>query len=124
MDSPRWQREGFSTKNASIAHFTSPFIHYVLILFMFLAGTNFTMTYFGLHGKFKKMIQNEEFRFYLLFSLTVSIIVGLVIYNLGHDTFEKSIRDALFQVVSIVTTTGYVTHDYTSWTSFLTVLFF
>lgn len=115
---------GFSTKNASIAYFTSPFIHYVLIVFMFLAGTNFTMTYFGLHGEFKRVIRNEEFRFYLIFSLTVSLIVGLIIFSLGHDTFEKSIRDALFQVVSIVTTTGFITHDYTSWTFFLTLLFF
>ncbi|MEQ9402361.1 MAG: TrkH family potassium uptake protein [Cyclobacteriaceae bacterium] len=115
---------GFSTKNASIAHFTSPFIHYVIIVFMFLAGTNFTMTYFGLHGQFKKVIRNEEFRFYLFFSVAVSLLVGFIIFSIGHDTFEASVRDALFQVVSIVTTTGFVTHDYTSWTSFLTVLFF
>ncbi|MEQ9009224.1 MAG: potassium transporter TrkG, partial [Ekhidna sp.] len=81
-------------------------------------------TYFGLHGRFKKVLNNEEFRFYLFFCVFVSIIVGLLIFNLGHDTFEKSMRDALFQVVSVVTTTGYVTHDYTAWTSFLTVLFF
>ncbi|NQZ76270.1 MAG: TrkH family potassium uptake protein [Ekhidna sp.] len=115
---------GFSTKNASIAHYSDPFIQYVIIAFMFLAGTNFTMTYFGLHGDFKKVLRNEEFRFYLIFCVVTSLLVGLIIYNLGHDTFEKSIRDALFQIVSVVTTTGYVTHDYTAWTSFLTVLFF
>ena len=115
---------GFSTKNASIAHYQDPFIQYVIIFFMFMAGTNFTMTYFGLHGKFRKVLRNEEFRFYLIFCVASSLIVGLIIFNLGHDTFEKSIRDALFQIVSVVTTTGYVTHDYTSWTSFLTVVFF
>lgn len=115
---------GFSTKNASVAHYPSPYIQYVIIFFMFLAGTNFTMTYMGLHGKFLKVIKNEEFRFYLLFSVISSVLVGLIIYSLGHDTFEKSLRDALFQVVSVVTTTGFVTHDYTAWTSFLTVLFF
>ncbi|MBV6646861.1 MAG: TrkH family potassium uptake protein [Cyclobacteriaceae bacterium] len=115
---------GFSTKNNSVEYFSSPFIQYVIILFMFLAGTNFTMTYFGLHGNFKKVIRNEEFRFYLGFSVVISIIVGLVIYSLDHDSFEKSMRDALFQVVSIITTTGYVTHDYTKWTSFITILFF
>lgn len=115
---------GFSTKNASIAHFSSPFIQYVIITFMFLAGTNFTMTYFGLHGEFKKVIKNQEFLFYSLFCLTASIIVGIIIFGLGHDSFEKSIRDALFHVVSIITTTGYVTHDYTTWSSFLTLLFF
>jgi len=115
---------GFSTKNASIAHYHDPFIQYVIILFMFLAGTNFTMTYFGLHGQFRKVLRNEEFRFYLVFSLVVSLVIGFIVYSLGHDTFEKSIRDALFQVVSLVTTTGFVTHDYTSWTSFVTVVFF
>ncbi len=115
---------GFSTKNASVAYYHDPFIQYVIIIFMFLAGTNFTMTYFGLHGQFKKIIQNEEFRFYFFFCLFISILVGLIIFSLGHDTLEKSIRDALFQVVSLVTTTGFVTHDYTSWTSFVTVLFF
>jgi len=115
---------GFSTKNASIAHYHDPFIQYVIIAFMFLAGTNFTMTYFGLHGQFRKVLRNEEFRFYLIFCVFVSILIGLIIYSLGHDTFEKSIRDALFQVVSLVTTTGFVTHDYTSWTSFVTVVFF
>lgn len=115
---------GFSTKNASIAHFSSPFIQYVIILFMFLAGTNFTMTYFGLHGQFKKVLKNQEFTFYLLFCVIASLVVGTVIYGLGHDSLEKSIRDALFQVISIITTTGYVTHDYTTWTSFLTLLFF
>ncbi|MFY0688974.1 MAG: TrkH family potassium uptake protein [Cyclobacteriaceae bacterium] len=115
---------GFSTKNASVAYFTSPFIQYVIILFMFMAGTNFTMTYFGLHGEFKKVIRNEEFKTYLIVCLGISVIVGLVIFGLGHDDFEKSIRDALFQVVSVVTTTGYITHDYTVWTPFITMLFF
>ncbi|GAB4237445.1 MAG: TrkH family potassium uptake protein [Ekhidna sp.] len=115
---------GFSTKNASIAYYHDPFIQYVIIVFMFLAGTNFTMTYFGLHGQFKKVLKNEEFRFYLIFCVLASLIVGLIIFNLGHDTLEKSIRDALFQVVSVVTTTGFVTHDYTAWTYFITVIFF
>ena len=115
---------GFSTKNASIAHFTSPFIQYVIIFFMFLAGTNFTMTYFGLHGQFKKVLKNQEFTFYISFCVITSLVVGLIIFELGHDSFEKSMRDALFQVISIITTTGYITHDYTTWTSFLTLLFF
>ena len=115
---------GFSTKNASIAAFGTPFIQYVIILFMFFAGANFTMTYLGLHGQFRKVLRNEEFRFYLVFSIVVSLIVGVVIYSLGHDTVEKSFRDALFQVVSLVTTTGFVTHDYTAWTPVLTLLFF
>lgn len=115
---------GFSTKNASIAYFTSPFIQYVIIIFMFLAGTNFTMTYFALHKNFEKVLKNEEFRFYAGVSILASLTVGLVIFGLGHDNLEKSIRDALFQVVSVITTTGYITADYTAWSPFITVLFF
>lgn len=115
---------GFSTKNASIAYFTSPFIQYVIIIFMFLAGTNFTMTYFALHKNFKKVLNNEEFRTYAGFCLVASIIVGIVVFNVGNESFEKSLRDGLFQVVSVVTTTGYISADYTSWAPFITVLFF
>ena len=115
---------GFSTHNESVAFFTNPVIHYIIIFFMFLAGTNFTMTYFGLHGQFRKIIENEEFRFYLGFTIILSLTVSLVIWSLGHDTLFKSFMDGTFQVVSILTTTGYVTHDYATWTSFILVLFF
>lgn len=115
---------GFSTKNASIAHFTNPFIHYVLIVFMFLAGTNFTMLYFGLHGDFRKVFRNEEFRLYLIFCLIAGVLIGIMIFDMGHGSFERSVRDSLFQVISIVTTTGYVVYDYTAWTPLITVLFF
>lgn len=114
---------GFSTKNTSAAHFT-PFIQYVMILFMFLAGTNFTMTYFGLHGQFKKVVRNEEFRFYLGTCILLTVITSAAIYFVSGSGFERSFRDGLFQVVSVITTTGYVSADYTQWSSFITILFF
>ena len=115
---------GFSTKNASIAYYDSPFIQYVIIFFMFLAGTNFTMTYFFFKGYFRKVFSNEEFKYYSLFCIFNSILVGLTVFFVTDLSFERSFRDGLFQVVSIITTTGYVTSDYTIWTPFLTVLFF
>lgn len=115
---------GFSTKNASIAFYQSPFIEYVVILFMFLAGANFTMTYLALHGKFRKVLQNDEFKYYTGFCLGIGLIVGLVIYTMEWGPLEKSIRDGLFQVVSVITTTGFVTADYTSWTPTITIVFF
>lgn len=115
---------GFSTKNASIAHYNSAYIQYVIIFFMFLAGTNFTITYFGLKGKFLKVWQNEEFRNYLLLSVFLSIFIAFFVFSSNWEGFEKSFRDSLFQVVSIITTTGYVTADYTKWAPFLTVIFF
>lgn len=114
---------GFSTKNASIAFYDSAFIQYVIIVFMFLAGTNFTMTYFGLHGQFEKVLKNDEFRYYLGFCVVLSLIVAFGVYLTG-GTVEKSFRDASFQVVSIITTTGYITADYTAWTPYITILFF
>jgi len=115
---------GFSTKQASVAYFTSPFIQYVIIVFMFLAGTNFTVTYFAMHGKFKKVWENEEFRYYLKFTIGFVIIVSLVVWSVTGNDFERSFRDSLFQLVSVITTTGYITADYTSWTPFVTIIIF
>jgi len=115
---------GFSTKQASIAYYGSPFIQYVIIVFMFLAGTNFTLTYFGLHGQLKKVWGNEEFRFYLGFTIGFVVLITAVVFVVTGKSFEAAFRDSLFQLVSIITTTGFVTSDYTSWAPLLTVIFF
>ena len=115
---------GFSTRQDSIAYFNSPFIQYVIIVFMFLAGTNFTLTYFGLHGQMKKVWGNEEFRFYLLFTLGFAILITAVVYMVTGNSFELAFRESAFQLVSIITTTGFVTADYTSWAPLITVIFF
>lgn len=115
---------GFSTKNASIAYYTSPFIQYVLILFMFLAGVNFTLHYYALHRRFDFFKTNNEFRFYLFFTITVALIVMII--HLPYDLFdiEASFRHSLFNVVSLITTTGYVTSDYENWADFSRIIFF
>ena len=114
---------GFSTKNDSIAGF-SPYIQYVLILFMTIAGISFTLHYFALKGQFKKVISNEELRHYLMI-ITVStvLITGGLIFISGINT-EKAFRDALFHVVSIITTTGFVTSNYLLWPYFTWFLLF
>ncbi|MEN7551382.1 TrkH family potassium uptake protein [Rapidithrix thailandica] len=115
---------GFSTKNASAAHFDSPYIQYVLIIFMFLAGTNFTINYFFVKGKFKKIWLNEEFRTYVFLTGIFVLIVSTTVYFVTDSGAERSFRDALFQVVSVITTTGFVSADFTSWAPFITILFF
>jgi trk system potassium uptake protein TrkH len=115
---------GFSTKNDSIAYFTSPFIQYVIIFFMFLGGTNFTIIYFILHRKFDVLLKNDEFKFYFAFCMLFSFITAITIYFVTPLGIEQSFREGLFQVTSIITTTGFTTADYTAWTPFLTVLFF
>ncbi len=115
---------GFSTKQASVAFWPSPFIQYVIIFFMFLAGTNFSLLYVALKGNLKRLFHDEEFKYYLLFVLGFTIIIfsGLLITTtLG---VEQAFRDALFQVVSVITTTGFATTDYLVWKPVLYVLLF
>ncbi|TLF42652.1 TrkH family potassium uptake protein [Maribacter aurantiacus] len=128
---------GFSTKNASIAYWNDqPLIQYIIILFMFLAGSNFVMSYFAFKGKVQRILRDEEWKYYSLGILIFSVVVAGVIYfqaNITQDTpgypmvlgkAESSIRHALFQVISVITTTGFVSADFTQWTPFLTVFFF
>lgn len=116
---------GYSTKQASIAAYPSPFIQYVIIAFMFIAGANFSLSYLALQGKLKKIWQNEEFRYYATFVaiFTIMVTVGLIISNYSNS-IEEAFRTSAFQVVSIMTTTGFITNDYLLWTPFLTFLIF
>ena len=115
---------GFSTKNANTAYFTSPFIQYVFIVFMLLAGMNFTIHYLAFHGKFEFTKINTEFRFYILFIAITTAIVTVV--HLPHVDFHwwESIRQSLFHVTSLVTTTGFVSSDYENWAPFSRMFFF
>jgi trk system potassium uptake protein TrkH len=115
---------GFSTKQASIAFWPSPYIQYVVVLFMFIAGTNFTLSYFAIRGKFNNLLKDEEFKFYFFIILifTLLIFTGLLIST--QAGVENAFRDALFQVVSIITTTGYATTDYLLWKPVLIALIF
>ncbi len=115
---------GFSTKQASVAFYDSAYIHYVIIFFMFVAGMNFSLHYFWLHGNWKKLRSNDEFKFYFFFVLGVSVIIAIDLFVHNYGNAEKSFRDALFQTVSIVTTTGYVTSDYETWGAFYQIVFF
>lgn len=128
---------GFSTKNASLAHWNDqPLIQYIVIFFMFLAGSNFVLSYFAFKGRFQKVFKDEEFRYYAGFVLVFTLIVAVVIYYKANITdmtpgypmvlgnAESAFRHALFQIVSVITTTGFVSADFTQWTPFLTVFFF
>ena len=114
---------GFSTQNDSIASY-SPFIQYVIIGFMILAGTNFTLHYLALHGRLRKVWKNEEFRYYIGLILLVGIAITITLALMDNEPFEKAFRDALFQVSSIVTTTGYITDDYLIWPGMLWFVIF
>jgi trk system potassium uptake protein TrkH len=115
---------GFSTKNASMAAFDVPHIQYTIIFFMFLAGTNYTVIYFGLKGKMKRVWASDEFRAYLFLVILLTLVVSLQVHHHTGHSWEQSVRDSLFQIVSLITTTGFVSADYTSWSGGLTLLFF
>ncbi|MFY0603637.1 MAG: TrkH family potassium uptake protein [Flavobacteriaceae bacterium] len=129
---------GFSTKNSSLAFYNSmPFVQYIIIFFMLVAGTNFVLTYFALKGKIQKVFQSEEFKYYLFGIISITAIVTIIIFffqdenlqtTIAHPMVygkaESTIRHALFQVTSIITTTGFVTADFTMWSFFATGIFF
>jgi len=114
---------GYSTKQASIID-QSPYIQYVITVFMFLAGTNFTLSYFALHLDFKKVWQNEEFRSYLFFVLGFTLLMSAGLFYSRQREFEGCFRDSVFQVVSIITTTGFVSADYEVWPHLMLILIF
>ena len=115
---------GFSTKQASIGHFTSPLIHYILIAFMFLGGTSFTLLYLGAKLKFKKFLENEEFKWYVSAILLLLLVIVPIVNQATNGNFENNFRLALFQIVSIITGTGYSNADFTTWGAFATFIFF
>ncbi|NNC61050.1 MAG: TrkH family potassium uptake protein, partial [Eudoraea sp.] len=127
---------GFSTKNASLAYWNNqPLIQYIVIFFMFLAGSNFVLSYFAFKGKVQKVLRDEEFKYYSILMVIFVLAVGLVIYFKAEvpvsdyhpmvmGNIESSFRHGLFQVVAVITTTGFVTADFTAWTPFVTVFFF
>ncbi|WP_040559754.1 potassium transporter TrkG [Kordia algicida OT-1] len=127
---------GFSTKDASVAYWNGqPIIQYIIILFMFLAGTNFVLSYFAFKGKIQKIIKDEEFKIYGILVGFFTIVATLIVFfqadvapsayhPMVWGELESSFRHSLFQVIAVVTTTGFVTADFTAWTTFLTIFFF
>lgn len=112
---------GFSTRNASLAAFSAE-VQYVVIVFMFLAGTNFTVLYLAFTGQFKKVAINDEFKFYFLFTAAFTLAIMVLVIANAELTGEKAFRDSLFQVVSLMTTTGFVSANYLEWGDTVIVL--
>ena len=109
---------GFSPKNASIAHYNSVYIDMVILFFMLLAGINFALHYQFLRGKPLVFWKDSECRFFLFTVLMLTAIVSFNIYDSVYKTIGQALRYGSFQVVSILTTTGYATADYEQWPAF------
>jgi len=105
---------GFSTKNASLMYFSS-YSQYIVMIFMFLAGTSQVIYYFLVKLNFKKIINNEELWFYIIVVVMAgAIATGILLVN-STSTFEESFREGYFQVISIITCTGFASADYILW---------
>jgi trk system potassium uptake protein len=109
---------GFSTRNASIAAFDSAFIQYVTITFMFAAGINFALHYRALTNRGRGYLADAELRFFASILAGATLLVAALVLLAGGAAevgLERVVRNALFQVTSIGTTTGYINHDYALW---------
>ncbi len=103
---------GFSTKNASMGHYNA-YIQWVVILFMYLAGVNFILHFQMIRGRFDTVFKNEELRIYTGLILVMTVVFALVL-GVGNIS-TAPVREAAFQVVAILTTTGYGTADFNLW---------
>ena len=106
---------GYSTKNASIAHYDSIYIDTVIIIFMVIAGINFSLHYQLIRGRPLVFWKDPECRFFLITVIFLIALVSFNIFGTVYDDIGQAIRYGAFQVVSIITTTGYATADYEKW---------
>jgi trk system potassium uptake protein TrkH len=111
---------GFSTQNASIAAYGAT-IQWIITLFMFLAGCNFLLHYQALKGQVTGYWKSEEFRAYSIVTVACALLFTAVLSIWGGGPGEESLRQSTFQVVSIMTTTGYTTADFNLWPAFLKI---
>lgn len=113
---------GFSPYNKSIAHFNSPYFDSVIIVFMLLAGINFSLHYRLIKGELAVFGKDPECRVFLFLVALFILLVTFDIHGTVYDSFSKAFRYAAFQVSSIITTTGFVTADYDQWPAFSKML--
>lgn len=106
---------GFSTRNASLGAFGSPYLEGVVIAFMFLAGMNFSLHLSLVRSRWSRYVANEELRFYALVVVVSTALIAAGLYFGSAKGIAESVRESLFQTVSILTTTGFGTSDYILW---------
>ncbi|HZK25518.1 MAG TPA: TrkH family potassium uptake protein [Oscillospiraceae bacterium] len=112
---------GFSTKNAGVASFDNPAAEWVIIVFMLLAGVNFALYYHLLLGNIRQVLKDEELRFYLIVVIVATLLLFISLLPLPHAPLA-ALRHALFQVSSVVTTTGFANVDFDLWPEFSRML--
>ena len=113
---------GFSTKQDSISYWNSPYIEYVVSIFMILSGINFSLYYFALNGKYKKLLKDGELHWFLASIAILSVIIAFALVITDYYDIETAFRKALFQVATTHTSCGFATDDYNLWPPFTWML--
>ena len=115
---------GYSTKQASVAYWNSPFIEYVIAIFMILSGINFSLYFMCMKGRCGQLFKDGELRLYLISIGAVTLIITGALYWYNNYGLEEAFRKSLFQVASIHTSCGFATDDYNMWPPFTWLLLF
>ena len=115
---------GLSTKQASVAYWNSPFIEYVIAIFMILSGINFSLYFMCMKGRCGQLFKDGELRLYLISIGAVTLIITGALYWYNNYGLEEAFRKSLFQVASIHTSCGFATDDYNMWPPFTWLLLF
>lgn len=109
---------GFSTRNASIAAFGSPAVTWIVAIFMFLSGINFSLIFISLRGHIRAALHSEELRLYTLLTLGAIGLIAASLMVQQSVPLGRALKDSVFNAVSTVTTTGFATADFAQWPVF------
>ena len=114
---------GFSTRTESIGAFSN-YSQVVVSIFMVLSGCNFSLLLLSLSWKSFTILKNQEFRTFLIYLVSISVGIAMVLTFVVHHNLGTSFREAFFSVISTMTTTGFFVSDYMAWPAFLWVILF
>jgi trk system potassium uptake protein len=115
---------GFSNRNASIGSYSNVYIEIIITVFTFLCGANFALYYYAFKGNIKSIFKDEEFRIYSLIVAGSIALIAINIYGTHYKSIFQSVRYSAFQVVTIITTTGFATADFNTWPTFSKIILF
>lgn len=113
---------GYSTKNTSLAYWNSAYVEYVSIISMFVGALNMSLIYFCFKGEFKKLVRDEEFRWFAGFIVVATAVITVWIWSNNYLEGEHAIRSAAFQVVTLISGSGFATDNYIAWGPFFWIV--
>ncbi len=114
---------GYSTRNTSISEYSS-YSQIIIAIFMFLSGISFVIYYYLVKLRLRKIVKNEELWFYTAFTVAAGIAATFILFHNGGIIFSNALKEGFFQVISIITTTGFTSTDYLKWPSAGVMLIF